>query len=105
MLTGCAMEAPYRGEQMYWGRGGYNDGFFWSLYGSNLENGKTTEAQVRHWFGPPWLVTKDQQGRTQYLYLFGGFGPRVDLSFDEQGVLVTHFVLRGEGGETGTPTR
>lgn len=87
-VAGCGI--PYRGTM-------YTDEVLFSLYEPQIRKGKTTEQEIREWFGDPWMVTKDLQGRPQLVYLFRGGELRMDVVLKD-GIVLEHEVIR-HGGE------
>lgn len=88
LITGCGL--PYRGTR-------YTDSALFTIYEPEIENGKTTEQEIRAWFGEPWMVSTDLQRRPQLTYLFRGGQLRLDVVIKD-GLVYDHVVIR-HGGE------
>lgn len=97
--AGCANWAKnWADNRLYADRQG-TAGVFYQLHQFDIVDHVTTEAEVREWFGSPWVESTDRLGRKTMIYLFRGkFSPRVDVMV-ENGVVVSHFVLWGDVGE------
>lgn len=88
VLVGCGF--PHR-ETMY------TNPLSFAQYTPRIQDGKTTEQQIREWFGNPWLVTKDSQGKTKLTYLGRGGKTRLEVAIQE-GIVYDHTIFREVGG-------
>ncbi len=79
-VLGCGV--PYQGTL-------YTNSILYHIYTPKIINGKTTEQEIRQWFGDPWQVSTNAYGRTQFTYLFGRGQRRLDVDFKD-GVVYTH---------------
>ncbi|RMF87706.1 MAG: hypothetical protein D6736_12210 [Nitrospinota bacterium] len=86
--TGCGL--PYRSSD-------YTDFTLFTRYTLAIQNGVTTEQQIRQWLGKPWAITRGVQGTRQYIYLFRQGQTRLDLWF-VHGVVIDHDFVH-QGGE------
>lgn len=89
LLLGCGL--PYRGTT-------YTDSALFTLYEPLIENGKTTEQEIRTWFGDPWAISRDLQGNSQFIYLFRHGETRLDIWLNKEGIVYDHDFLH-QGGE------
>jgi hypothetical protein len=74
----------------------YKDELLLTRYETSIAHGKTTEQDIREWFGEPWVVTKDLQGRPQFIYFFRGERIRLDVVFNTAGIVVDHNITRDQ---------
>lgn len=88
VLVGCGF--PH-GETMY------TSSISFDQYEPRIKEGKTTEQQIREWFGDPWLVTKDSQGKSKLIYLSRGGRVRLEVVIQEE-IVHDHTIFRDVGG-------
>lgn len=78
----------------------YPDPVLFNSYEPRIVHGKTSEEEIRRWFGPPWSVTKEFLGnRERFVYIFRDESLRMDVLL-QNGVVIDHsFTNRGAGRE------
>jgi hypothetical protein len=93
-LLGCSTLAQRPGQS-------YTDPMLLDLYEGRIVHGETTERQIRDWFGPPWLATRDNYRRPQLIYRFGA-NEALELRITlRDGVVIGHQVHATPPGPEG----
>lgn len=71
------------------------------MYIPRIRDGVTTEQHIREWFGQPWMSVNDSPETRRFVYLTGGKGRRLDVTFTQEGIVSSHSLAiptEGPGG-------